>query len=208
MKRYIVATATPDFENLYDFSSFHMKADENSYWGDPKQPIQSSLCKRLNNKPINTLTLEDIVVLYTMRDAKFNYQLYDGNFIKWLANAWERHEEDFRSCYNWVHTLTFPLTIYRAVTDEQELTQDISGKSKAWSWTTDPNLYSADNSIFKKCKNIYSAEINANVISNIYTISNFVFYSSRPQYGRYPEYEITLKDRFKMSDLYNLTKIK
>jgi len=211
MKRYIVATTMPDFENLYDFSSFHQQIDDTlKYFPKFKEPIKSSLCKRLNNKPINQLTLEDIAVLYTMYWTWYMGERYsqDGDFIKWLADAWEWHEEDFRSCYDWVHTFTFPLTIYRAVTDKQELTQDISGKSRAWSWTTDPNLYSADNSAFKNCKNVYSAEINANVISNIYTISNFVSYSSRPQYGRYPECEITLKDRFKMSDLHNLTKIK
>lgn len=211
MKRYIVATTLPDFENLYDFSSFHKQLDNpDSMWAEYKQPIKSSLCKRLNNKPINTLTLEDIVVLYTMEDARYMQESYraDGDFIKWLENAWEWHEEDFRSCYEWVHSLTFPLKIYRAVTNEQELAQDISGKSRAWSWTIDPNLYTASNSIFKKCEHIYSAEIDANTISNIRTIRQYVFYSSRPSYGRYPENEITLKERYKMSDLHNLTKIK
>ena len=207
MKIYISATTAPDFQSLYDFSSFH-KQVEDTFWGYPKQPIKSSLCKRLNNKPINTLTLEDIAVLFTMWHTWYANQFYTGDFIEWLRKDWEDHEEDFMSCYEWVHSFTFPMTIYRAVTNEQELTQDISGKSRAWSWTTDYNLYSAENSIFRNVEHIYSAEINANVISNIDTIEHYVHYSSRPSYGRYPEYEVTLKKRFKMSDLHNLTKIK
>ena len=209
MKRYIITTTLPDFENLYDFSSFHLKLeDENSIWSDFKQPIKSSLCKRLNSKPINQLTLEDIAVLYTMYWTWYMSQSYDGDFLKWLSNCWEDHEDDFRSCYDWVHTFAFPLKIYRAVTNTQELTQDISGKSRAWSWTTDPNLYSADNSIFKNVEHIYSAEIDSNIISNIDTIEHYVHYSSRPDYGRYPENEVSLKKRYKMSDLHNLTQIK
>lgn len=211
MKRYIVATTVPNFENLYDFSSFHNQIVDKygtGYYLEYAEPIKSSLYKRLNNKPINQLTLEDIAVLYTMWWVRYMWQSYDGDFVKWLADCWENHEDDFRSCYDWVHSFTFPLTIYRAVTSEQELTQDISGKSRAWSWTTDSNLYSADNSIFKNVEHIYSAEIDANLISNADTISTYVHYSSKPQYGRYPENEITLKKRYKMSDLHNLTKIK
>ena len=143
-----------------------------------------------------------------MARADYRKQSYDGDFVKWLSDAWERYEQDFSSCYDWVHSFTFPLTIYRAVTNEQELTQDISGKSGARSWTTDFNLYSASNSLFKNVEHIYSAEIDAKIISNIDTIHNYVAYSSRPEYGRYPEYEVTLKKRYKMSDLHNLTKIK
>lgn len=209
MKRYIIATTAPDFQSLYDFSSFHQKLeDENSWRPEFKQPVKSSLCKRLNSKPINTLSLEDIAVLYTMHWTWYMYQSYDGDFTAWLEETWEDHSEDFKSCYNWVHSFTFPLKVYRAVTNVQELTQDISGKSGALSWSTDYNLYSASNSIFRNVEHIYSAEIDANVISNIDTISNYVHYSSRPDYGRYPEYEVTLKKRYKMSDLHNLTQIK
>lgn len=209
MKLYIAANTMPDFESLYDFSSFHQQLkNETSWYMEFKEPIKSSLCKRLNNKPINTLTLEDIVVLFAMYWSDYMKEYYDGDFIKQLENAWDYHEDDFKSCYDWVHSFTFPLTIYRAVTDSQELTQDISGKSRAISWTTDFNLYSASNSLFKHVEHIYSAEIDASLISNINTIHNYVFYSSRPDYGYYPEYEVTLKKRYKMSDLHNLTKIK
>ena len=209
MKLYISASTIPDFQSLYDFSSFHQKLkDENSWCPEFKEPVKSSLYKRLNSKPINTLTLEDIAVLYTMHRVDYMKQFYDGDFVRWLEESWEEHEEDFKSCYEWVHTFTFPMKVYRAVTDEQELTQDISGKSRAWSWTTDYSLYSANNSIFNKVKHIYSAKIDANIISNIDTINNYVYYSSRPDYGRYPEYEVTLKPRYKMSDLHNLIKVK
>ena len=207
MKLYIRASVEPDFQSLYDFSSFQNRL-ESSYSDNFVQPIKSSLGRRLNNKPINQLTLEDIAVLFAMRWAKYMHRSYDGDFIRWVSNEWERHEDAFRSCYDWVHTLTFPLTIYRAVTDEQELTQDISGKSGARSWTTDFNLYSASNSIFRKVEHVYSAEIDASAISNADTILNYVFYSAKPEYGRYAESEISLKERFKMSDLHNLTKVK
>lgn len=207
MKVYIKSTTMPDFQGLYDFSSFNLQV-EDEFWGYPKQPIKSSLCKRLNNKPINQLSFEDIAVLYTMHWTWYMGESYNGDFVQWLTECWENHEDDFRACYDWVHSFTFPLTIYRAVTKEQELTQDISGKSGAWSWTTDFNLYSASNSIFRNVEHIYSAEIAASVISNIDTINHFVHYSSRPSYGRYPEYEVTLKKRFKMSDLHNLKKLK
>lgn len=209
MKRYIRAAAMPDFQKLYDFNSFHLQLkDENSWYPEFKEPIKSSLCRRLNNKPINQLTVEDIAVLYTMYWTWYMYQSYDGDFIRWLSDCWENHEDDFRACYNWVHTFTFPLTVYRAVTKDQELVQDFSGKTRAWSWTTDYHLYSADNSIFKNVEHIYSAEIDANIISNTDTIEHFVHYSSNPEYGRYPESEVTLKKNFKMSDLHNLKKIK
>ena len=209
MKRLIRATTLPDFQSHYDFSSFHQKLeDENAYWSDFKQPIKSSLCKKLNSKPINQLTLEDIAVLYTMHWTWYMQESYDGDFIKWLSECWENHEDDFSACYDWVHSFTFPLTVYRAVTNTQELAQDISGKSGARSWTTDPNLYTASNSIFRNVEHVYSAEIDANIISNIDTISTYVHYSSNPSYGRYPENEITLKKRYKMSDLHNLEKVK
>lgn len=213
MKRYIVASTMPDFQKLYDFSSFQKKLLDKygtGYFLEYAEPIKSSLCKRLNSKPINQMTIEDIAVLYTMYWTWYMGESYrqDGDFIAWLTKAWEDHEDDFRACYDWVHSFTFPLTIYRAVTKNQELTQDISGKAHAWSWTTDPNLYTADNSAFKNCEHIYSAEVDASSISNIETIQHFVFYSSHPSYGRYPENEVTLKKRFKMSDLHNLTKIK
>ena len=211
MKRYIKATAAPDFQSLYDFSSFHQQIDDTlKYFPKYKEPIKSSLCKRLNNKPINQLTLEDIAVLYTMYWTWYMGEQYsqDGDFIKWLTKSWEDHEDDFRSCYDWVHTFTFPLKIYRAVTNQQELTQDISGRSRSWSWTTDPNLYTASNSIFRNVEHVYSAEIDANAVSNLQTIAQYVHFSSRPHYGRYPEYEVTLKQRFKMSDLHNLQKVK
>ena len=211
MKLYISASTLPDFQSLYDFSSFHQQIDDTlKYFPKYKEPIKSSLCKRLNNKPINQLTLEDIAVLYTMYWTWYRGERYsqDGDFLKWLEECWNNHEEDFRSCYDWVHSFTFPLKIYRAVTDKQELSQDISGRARAWSWTTDPNLYTADNSIFKRVGHIYSAEVDASAISNIDTVQHYVSYSARPEYGRYPENEITLKKRFKMSDLHNLTKIK
>lgn len=209
MKLYIASSSVPDFQSLYDFSSFHQKLkDENSWYPEFKEPVKSSLYKRLNSKPINTLILEDIAVLYTMYWTWYMHTSYDGDFLRWLDDCWENHEDDFRSCYDWVHTFSFPLTVYRAVTKDQELSQDFSGKSRAWSWTTDYNLYSAGNSIFKNVEHIYSAEIGANTISNVDTIEHFVHYSSHPEYGRYPEYEVTLKKNFKMSDLHNLTKLK
>lgn len=169
-------------------------------------PEKDSKFIRLNTKPINTLTLDEIVYIYA-----FHFAWYGKNARQFesedevIEYVKERHLEDLEKCYEWLHSLKFPLKVYRAL-NSKETIENVSGRS----WTTNPNIYKAGNSIFKNVDNIVSGVIsNSSVISNRDTISNFVHYTARPDYGLYGEYEISFKKLYKpqmLSDLQYVNK--
>lgn len=189
---------------------------EKSYTTTEYNPKNDSKYKRLIKKPINELTLDEVKYIFAVKECIYMQQLkpYDTpeKAVEYYSNEYGKELEE---CYKFIHSLSFPLTIYRGIRvgnyDSSELnniTQElkISGKQQSRSWTTDINIYKNEKSKFKNITDIVACEIDSNIIDVPNTISNYVFYSTgKDELGRnYPENEISLKDNFKQSDLHNL----
>ena len=166
-------------------------------------PRQDSKFKRLINKPINTLSLDEIKYIYAIHWAWYMHQAKQYDNIEEILDDIGYNDNDFEICYDFLHNLQFPLKVYRAIWDSQDI-EDVYGK-KHISWTVDFDIYTNSKSKFKNCNKIISAIIdNPKIINNELTISNFMYYSVNPEYGYYGEFEITLKSNYKQSDLKDL----
>lgn len=177
------------------------------------EPLKDSKYRRLQRKPINTLTLDDIKYLYAVHwanSSKYSYVYNDAQeAIDKLINTDRENSYDldmFDDCYNFLHSLKFPLTIYRAT----NRTEQDMGKIFGRSWTPNIDIYRDERSTFKKNSYIVACEIFPNVIDNANTIINYIYYTAKRTVGAskddniYGEYEITLKNNFKQDDLHNL----
>ena len=181
------------------------------------KPEADSKYKRLCRKPINTLTEDEVIYIYAVRSIymaqRIPYQTPE-EAIEDILRRKPYMKNDLEECYEFVHQLSFPLTIYRGVRvgnfKYSELNTDtnnliISGKQQSYSWTTDINIYKNPTSKFRNLTQIVACEIDSNIIDVANTIFNFIHYSAGGEYRvSYPENEITLKDNFKQSDLHNL----
>lgn len=178
-------------------------------------PSQDSRYKRLLRTPINKLSRDDIKYLFTIHFTRYSdgYNSNGSEHTYWYLGRYKdfdealnaneySHGDDFDKTYVHFSKLSFPLKVYRALRDKEDVP---SGKSNSLSWTTDINIYKKSNSLFRHCNKIVEAKITADMIQNEYTIVNYVLYSANPSYGRYPESEITLKPRYKTDRLQNLT---
>ena len=168
------------------------------------EPRTDSKFKRLIQKPINTLTTDEVAYIFAIHWMWYMYEAkwYDG--VEDCLSDTEFDMNDFDECAEWLHSFDFPLTVYRALR-KNENTDNINGLS----WTVNPNIFKEINSIFRNCDKIVTAEIiNPNIIDSELTISNFMFYTGskgrQSNYNFYGEYEITLKKRYKTSDLTNV----
>jgi hypothetical protein len=172
------------------------------------QPKQDSRYKRLIRKPINTLTQEEIKYIFTIHWCWYLANVRRFDYIEdALENTDDRfREEYFNECYEFFHSLSFPLKVYRAIRDSEHSNDEftINGKNSSYSWSTNINIYKDDTSKFRNCTKIVSCEIDSNVIDVANTINNFIFYTSSHHGRGYGEYEITLKQHFPQSALKNL----
>lgn len=188
-------------------------------------PKEDSKFKRLQRKPLNKLTVEEIKYLYIIDRAwymsDFPHETIDDAYKAFigedeLSKGW--YDSLFEDAYNYFSRLSFPLTIYRAVRvggyrdseipSEESSIEELKIGGNSRSWTTSINIYKKENSKFKKLTKIVAAEISYDMVDNAATISNYIFYTAEsnvnPKYVSYGEYEITLKNRFRVSDLHNL----
>lgn len=189
-------------------------------------PSQDSKYKRLQKKPINTLSVEEIKYLYVIDRLIYSpssrYDTIEDAYKALIdddrENSWDT--ELFEDAHKFFSSLSFPLTIYRAlrvgntayseIGDKQDISLlRIGGKLGSRSWTTNINIYKDDRSIFKNQAVIVAAEIEPSLISNATTIQNYINYTAKPHIipnyaRRFGEYEISLKDHFKVSELHNL----
>lgn len=180
-------------------------------------PSQDPKYKSLLRKPINRLTRDDMIYLFTIHCTRYSDGYYsngkqatywytglrgwDYDFYKGLKIVEEDHSEEFDKAYEFFSSLQFPLKVYRAMRDDEN---EPSGKNHSLSWTTDINIFKKENSIFRNCNKIVEATITPDMIQNEWTVCNYIYYSCGNNYGRYPESEITLKPMFKTSKLNNL----
>lgn len=172
------------------------------------QPKQDSRYKRLIRKPINTLTQEEIKYIFTIHWCWYLANVRRFDYIEdALENTDDRFSEEyFKECYDFLHSLSFPLKVYRAIRDSEHSNDEftINGKNSSYSWSTNINIYKDATSKFRNCTKIVSCEIDSNVIDVANTINNFIFYTSSHHDRGYGEYEITLKQHFPQSALKNL----
>lgn len=182
--------------------------------GQIYQPLRDSKYLKLQKKPINTLSLDEIKYLYAINRAGSSFIRYDSieqaiekEIDSDRENSWD--SEIFEMCYEYLHSLNFPLTIYRAIrTDEinKDGSFNISGSNNSRSWSTNINIYKEKSSSFRNLSNIVSAKIDSNIVDNSATIVNFYFYTGGRNVRKqnYGEYEISLKKNFKQTDLHDL----
>lgn len=172
-------------------------------------PEKDSKYRRLLRKPINQLTYEEIKYIYVIHTCWYMQQVWQFNTID---DAYNRIidkdvEKSLRECYEFVHNLSFPLTVYRALRRDEykDGKFDISGKRSSLSWSTNLEIYKNEKSIFKNTGDIVACKIDSNIIDTANTINNFIHYTASDKTKQhYGEYEITLKDNFKPSDLHDL----
>lgn len=176
-------------------------------WFDPSK---DSKYKYLLRKPINKLTQDEMLYLYAIHFTKTDYGYQVPNNMEFDDYMQRIKDSDTYHCLNdaymFFRNLKFPLKVYRALNDIED-TGNLCGKKSSLSWTTDMNLYKADNSQFKNCTRIVEAEITADMIQNEWTIVNYVIYSSEHRNDSkkyYPENEVSLKPRYKNTKLMNL----
>ena len=178
-------------------------------------PRQDAKFKRLIKKPINTLTIDEIIYIFAIHQCWYMSQVYHYSDIDEAINeVKERWGNDFNECYEFLHSLSFPLTIYRAIrvgtyksseksTDSNVL--NISGKQQSFSWTTNPKIYTDNRSKFKNAVDIVACEIDSTIIDSESTIANYMYYTNSNNIdSSYGEYEVTLRNNFKQSDLHDL----
>lgn len=178
---------------------------ECSYETDEYKPTDDSKYKRLIKKPLNTLTVDEVKYIYAVETARYMQQVQQFDTIEDAIEyaMWRYDDEDIQECVDWLHTFSFPLTVYRAVYDRTEL-NNISGKNHDICWSTNPEIYTNENSSFSRCNKIVKAEINQNIINVPTTIERFLTYTGKRKERGFGEFEINLKPNFKQSDLMNL----
>ena len=107
-------------------------------------------------------------------------------------------ESEWKKIVDFVNSISFPLTVYRGLKLENEEALDV--KDLGVNWTVDDTLFFAPNSSFKNSNYVVKGQITEDDIDWEETVQNFVYYSLRPQYGFYPENEVTLKKNFTLQN--------
>ena len=113
-------------------------------------------------------------------------------------------EGEWEDIIDYVNSLEFPLVIYRGL--RLSSLDKLDTSDLGVNWTTDEELFFADNSAFKNIDYVIEAEVNEDQIDWLETIHNYVYYSLRPQYGMWPESEVTLKPKAKLNNYMILKK--
>lgn len=140
-----------------------------------------------------------------LKDKKWAVEKFSKAFLKYMpdmpssklmlqAKLKDLDDSEWKKIVDFANSLTFPLTIYRGLKLKDEGSLDT--KDLGVNWTVDDTLFFAPNSSFKGSNYVVTGQINENDINWEETIQNFVYYSLRPQYGFYPENEVTLRKNF------------
>ena len=209
---------TKDMHNYYD-CLFNVKRtaveslteevyDKEGYYN----PDQDSRYKRLLRTPINKLTrIKEKLIKEELKTKEWAIKQFSDAFLSYtpsqsllkakLDNITDGEWEDV---LDFVDSLEFPLIIYRGLklNDISELNTSELGVN----WTIDDELFFAPESAFYDSNYIIVAKITEDAIDYPETIQNYIYYSLRPQEGRWAESEITVKKGFKPNKYYILKK--
>lgn len=140
-------------------------------------------------------------VIKQFSDAFISYTPSQSLLKAKLDNITDGEWEDV---LDFVNSIEFPLIIYRGLklNDINELNTSELGVN----WTIDDELFFAPESAFYDSNYIIVTKITEDAIDYPETIQNYIYYSLRPQEGRWAESEITVKKGFKPDKYYILKK--
>lgn len=174
------------------------------------ESLNTKLSVDSNNKTIhriqkNNVLTEEHKSIYWIKqqfsDAFLSYTPSKSLLKAKLDNITDGEWEDV---LDFVNSLEFPLIIYRGLklNDISELNTSELGVN----WTIDDELFFAPESAFYDSNYIIVTKITEDAIDYPETIQNYIYYSLRPQEGRWAESEITVKKGFKPNKYYILKK--
>lgn len=144
-----------------------------------------------------------------LKDKNWAVDKFSKAFLKYMPNMpssklmlqaklKDLDESEWKKIVDFVNSISFPLTVYRGLKLENEEALDV--KDLGVNWTVDDTLFFAPNSSFKNSNYVVKGQITEDDIDWEETVQNFVYYSLRPQYGFYPENEVTLKKNFTLQN--------
>lgn len=107
---------------------------------------------------------------------------------------------EWEDVIDFINSLKFPLIIYRGL--KLNNIDELNTSDLGVNWTIDDELFFAPESAFYDTNYIIVTKITEDAIDYPETIQNYIYYSLRPQEGRWAESEITVKKDFKPSKYY------
>lgn len=138
----------------------------------------------LNESVQTNFTIDELKSVY----KKFLKGYYKNN-PELVNKVYKRvGEEDWSEMLTFFNSIEFPTEVYRGLSKDEVNTSNLGVN-----WTTDLDLFSSGNSVYKNSKAILKTKVNKDDINWEETISNYIYYSLHPSYGLYPEHELTLK---------------
>ena len=135
-------------------------------------------------------------------DAFNKYSGGNKNLLKAKLN--NITDGEWEDVIDFINSLKFPLIIYRGL--KLNNIDELNTSDLGVNWTIDDELFFAPESAFYNSNYILATKITEDDIDYPETIQNYIYYSLRPQEGRWAESEITVKKDFKPSKYYILKK--
>lgn len=178
-----------------------------SFWNVKKQGGLDWVFDEENLIPVKYKSEESL--LENVKTKEWAVDKFSKAFLKYMpqmpssklmlqAKLKDLDESEWKKIVDFANSISFPLTIYRGLKLENEDALDV--KDLGVNWTVDDTLFFAPNSSFKNSNYVVKGQITEDDIDWEETIQNFVYYSLRPQYGFYPENEVTLKKNFTLQN--------
>ena len=163
-----------------------------------KRTAVESLSK---NTTINEKLKTKEWVVKQFSDAFLSYTPSQSLLKAKLNNITDGEWEDV---IDFINSLKFPLIIYRGL--KLNNIDKLNTSDLGVNWTIDDELFFAPESAFYNSNYILATKITEDDIDYPETIQNYIYYSLRPQEGRWAESEITVKKEFKPNKYYILKK--
>ena len=194
-------------ENSEEFAKNNYDEDWNvisgSQFSDYEKRTKTKTIYNISNKTESLLRNKKILkenyktIEWIKQQFSNTFNKYNGgnkNLLKAkLDNITDGEWEDIE---DYVNSIKFPLTIYRGLKVKSE--NDINLSDIGVNWTIDEELFFDEDSAFKDSNYVIVAKIDEEQVDWGETIQNYIYYSLRPQEGRWAESEITLKKGFSL----------
>ena len=194
-------------ENSEEFAKNNYDEDWNvisgSQFSDNEKRTKPKTIYNISNKTESLLRNKKILkenyktIEWIKQQFSNTFNKYNGgnkNLLKAkLDNITDGEWEDIE---DYVNSIKFPLTIYRGLKVKSE--NDINLSDIGVNWTIDEELFFDEDSAFKDSNYVIVAKIDEEQVDWGETIQNYIYYSLRPQEGRWAESEITLKKGFSL----------
>lgn len=194
---YVLYSARPSY-GRYAESEITLKP---RFKMDKLQNLKFINKNEINERLVNEELKTKEWVVKQFSDAFLSYTPSQSLLKAKLNNITDGEWEDV---IDFINSIEFPLIIYRGLklNDISELNTSELGVN----WTIDDELFFAPESAFYDSNYIIVTKITEDAIDYPETIQNYIYYSLRPQEGRWAESEITVKKGFKPDKYYILKK--